>query len=125
MGREVLAAGLSGPCFHGGLSAKKRGGGEKPEQGAKFVAVGLAGKVCCVGKQGVPQSTSRLDAFRRAPRGSSLAVKNVAEFAGDELEAVAAALNSRPRKTLGWKTPAEVLRNHLGSTTRARVATIS
>ena len=27
----------------------------------------------------------------------------------DEIAAVAAALNTRPRKTLGWKTPAEAL----------------
>ena len=27
----------------------------------------------------------------------------------DEITAVAAALNARPRKTLGWKTPAEAL----------------
>jgi len=52
------------------------------------------------------------------PKGTDLC-----RYAGDELEAVAAALNSRPRKTLGWKTPAEVLRNHLSSTKRARVAT--
>jgi len=52
------------------------------------------------------------------PKGTDLS-----RYSGDELEAVAAALNSRPRKTLGWKTPAEALENHLSSTTRARVAT--
>jgi transposase len=32
-----------------------------------------------------------------------------------ELAAVADALNSRPRKTLGWRTPAEVLDEHLAA----------
>ncbi len=53
------------------------------------------------------------------PRGTDLS-----RYSGEELEAVATVLNSRPRKTLGWKTPAEVLRNHLNSSTRERVATI-
>src|SRR3954469_25161344 len=42
------------------------------------------------------------------PRGTDLA-----RHSAEELEAVAAALNSRPRKTLGWKTPAEVLTEYL------------
>jgi IS30 family transposase len=52
------------------------------------------------------------------PKGTDLS-----RYSGDELEAVAATLNSRPRKALGWRTPAEALRNHLSSTTRTRVAT--
>jgi IS30 family transposase len=38
---------------------------------------------------------------------------DVARHSADDLAAVADALNTRPRKTLGWKTPAEVLDEHL------------
>ncbi|ECE9228819.1 IS30 family transposase, partial [Salmonella enterica subsp. enterica serovar Benin] len=34
---------------------------------------------------------------------------DISRYTERELDAVAATLNSRPRKTLGWKTPAEVL----------------
>jgi len=40
-----------------------------------------------------------------------------------DLEAVATSLNSRPRKTLGWKTPAEALDDHLRSVQQDSVAT--
>jgi IS30 family transposase len=41
----------------------------------------------------------------------------------DDLFAVAAALNGRPRKTLGWKTPAEALDDHLQLAGQGSVAT--
>jgi len=40
---------------------------------------------------------------------------NLTRHSADELAAVAAALNGRPRKTLGWKTPAEVLTEYLSA----------
>jgi IS30 family transposase len=41
---------------------------------------------------------------------------DLSRYSADELAAVAATLNSRPRKTLGWKTPAETLDAFLHST---------
>jgi IS30 family transposase len=44
------------------------------------------------------------------PKGTDLAC-----WSAEELEAVAHALNTRPRKSLGWKTPAEAFDEHLRS----------
>ncbi len=54
------------------------------------------------------------------PKGTDLAKHHP-----DDLVAVAAALNGRPRKTLGWKTPAEALDQLLQSDGQGSVATTS
>jgi IS30 family transposase len=52
------------------------------------------------------------------PKGTDLS-----RWASDDLEPVAATINSRPRKILAWKTPAEALDEHLRSLQQAGVAT--
>jgi IS30 family transposase len=53
------------------------------------------------------------------PKGTDLS-----RWSAEELEAVAATLNGRPRKALGWKTPAEALDEHLRSLQQTGVASI-
>ena len=52
------------------------------------------------------------------PKGTDLS-----RWSAEEIEAVAATINSRPRKVLGWKTPAEAFDDHLRSLQQAGVAT--
>jgi IS30 family transposase len=53
------------------------------------------------------------------PKGTDLS-----RWSAEEIEAVANALNSRPRKTLRWKTPAEAFNEQLLSLQPGGVATI-
>ena len=52
------------------------------------------------------------------PKGTDLS-----RWSLDDILAVQDALNSRPRKVLGWKTPAEALDEQLRSLAQAGVAT--
>ncbi|MBU1802269.1 MAG: IS30 family transposase [Actinobacteria bacterium] len=51
------------------------------------------------------------------PKGTDLS-----RWSAEEIEAVAHALNTRPRKTLGWRTPAEAFNEHLLLLQQAGVA---
>ena len=48
---------------------------------------------------------------------------DIARYGADELAAVARTMNNRPRKVLGWKTPAEMLEVHMSSIEPVGVAT--
>ena len=49
---------------------------------------------------------------------------DISRWDADEIDTVADILNGRPRKSLGWKTPAEAFNEHLHSLQKAGVASI-
>ncbi|KKB60748.1 integrase, partial [Robbsia andropogonis] len=63
----------------------------------------------CPWQRGTNENTNGL-LRQYFPKGTDLS-----RWSANEIQAVANALNMRPRKTLGWKTPAEALDQYLKS----------
>jgi len=95
-------------------------GAEMAQHGQLRIDVGLQVYFCdpqSPWQRGTNENTNGL-LRQYFPRGTDLS-----RHSADDLAAVAATLNSRPRKTLGWRTPAEALEEHLQSSQQTSVAT--
>jgi IS30 family transposase len=94
-------------------------GAEMAQHARLRIDTGLQVYFCdphCPWQRGTNENTNGL-LRQYFPRGTDLSVHD-----DNELAAVALALNARPRKTLGWRTPAEALDGILRSA-HSRVAT--
>ncbi|MEU3206962.1 hypothetical protein ABZ702_24455, partial [Streptomyces cyaneofuscatus] len=65
-----------------------------------------------------PRVSLKLERAQYFPKGTDLS-----RWSSSDLAAVAMAINNRPRKTLGWRTPAEVFEEQLRSLQQPGVAT--
>jgi transposase, IS30 family len=97
-------------------------GAEMTQHGRLRIDTGLAVYFCdphSPWQRGTNENTNGL-LRQYFPKGTDLSVHSA-----DALAAVALALNTRPRKTLGWRTPGEALDEVLRSDQTGGVATTS
>lgn len=110
--RDAITAQLSGLPDHLRRSLTWDQGAELAQHARLKIDTGLQVYFCdpqSPWQRGTNENTNGL-LRQYFPRGTDLA-----RHGPEDLAAVADALNSRPRKTLGWRTPAEVLDEHLAA----------
>jgi IS30 family transposase len=110
--RDAIAAAIAELPEHLRRSLTWDQGAEMAEHTRLRIDTGLAVYFCdpqSPWQRGTNENTNGL-LRQYFPRGTDLA-----RYGPDDLAAVAHALNTRPRKTLGWRTPAEVLDEHLAA----------
>jgi IS30 family transposase len=110
--RDAIAAAIAALPGHLRRSLTWDQGTEMAEHAKLRIETGLGVYFCdpqSPWQRGTNENTNGL-LRQYFPKGTDLARHDP-----DELAAVAHTLNTRPRKTLGWRTPAEVLDEHLAA----------
>ena len=118
--RDALAAALTPLPEHLRRSVTWDRGKELARHAELTAATGISVYFCdpySPWQRGTNENTNGL-LRQYFPKGTDLA-----RYDRREVQAVADALNNRPRKTLGWKTPTEVLADQLHSSSQHGVAT--
>jgi len=118
--RDAIAASITTLPEHLRRSLTWDQGAEMAQHARLRIDTGLAIYFCdpqSPWQRGTNENTNGL-LRQYFPKGTDLTKHNA-----DDLAAVAAALNGRPRKTLNWRTPAEALDDLLRCAEHANVAT--
>lgn len=118
--RDAIAAKIATLPEQLGKSLTWDQGAEMAQHAQLRIETGLAVYFCdprSPWQRGTNENTNGL-LRQYFPKGT-----DISRYCERELDAVAATLNGRPRKTLGWETPAEALDNLLSAAQLAGVAT--